>query len=375
MKILYITTVGVTMGFFRSFIANLLEAGHTVDIACNETESPVHACYREWGCRVFPLSCTRSPLSGGNLTAVSEIRELVRRERYDIVHCHSPIAAACTRIACRGLRRQGVRVIYTAHGFHFYQGAPLKNWLVFYPVEKLCARWTDALITINHEDYTLAQRKMHAKRVEYVPGVGLDVEKFAHVTFDRAAKRRELGVPEDAFLLLSVGELNENKNHETVIRALAQLPNTIHYVIAGEGPLRSRLLSTAKEAGAETRVHLLGYRTDVAELDHAADAYVLPSFRKGLNVSLMEAMAAGLPCIASDIRGNRELVRDGETGFLCPPGDAAHFAAGLRRLVEDASLRSRFGACGMEHIKQFSKERVEAQLLEIYKECLEGSDV
>lgn len=305
------------MGFFKSLIKELTDAGHTVDIAANEQDSPVPDCYREWGCKVFPISTSRSPFSIGNLKAIKQIRALAKD--YDIVHCHTPLAAAATRIACRPLRKkQGLRVIYTAHGFHFYKGAPKKNWIIYYPVEKYCSRFTDVLITINKEDYELATRKFRARRVEYVPGVGIDVEKFADTHADRAAKRRELGIPDDAKLILSVGELNENKNHRLVIEALAKLGRAdVCYLIAGVGDRKSELEQLAKERSVT--LLLPGYRRDVAELYKAADLFVFPSFREGLPVSLMEAMAAGLPCLASAIRGSADLL---PPAFLFSPNDS-----------------------------------------------------
>ena len=308
-KILYITTVGGTMSFFEDMIKQLTDEGYVVDIATNEFNRPVPDFYRTNGYKIFSLSCSRFPLNKGNIKAVKEIREIVSNGNYDIVHCHTPIAGAVTRLACRKFRKNGLKVFYTAHGFHFYKGAPFKNWLIYYPIEKLCSRFTDVLITINHEDYELAKKKMKAKRIEYVPGVGIDVEKFSNAVVDRAAKRSELGIPEDAFLLISVGELNENKNHQVVIRALAQLNNpNIHYMIAGKGPLDEQLKLLSQKLGVENQVHLLGYRNDVAELYKTADVNVFPSIREGLPVALMEAMACGVPCVASRIRGNADLL-------------------------------------------------------------------
>ena len=248
MKILYVTTIGGTMVFFKSLISELIEQVHTVDIASNVATSLVPECYKEWGCNVYPLSCSRSPLSKTNLTAISEIRKLVEEQEYDIVHCHTPVAAMCTRLACMRARKKGTRVFYTAHGFHFYKGAPKKNWLLFYPVEKVCAYFTDTLITINREDYAFAKRKFPIKCIEYVPGVGIDISKYESTTVDKTKKREEIGVPETANMLLSVGELNENKNHAAVIKAIGALADdNLHYVIAGSGPKRETLENLAKE--------------------------------------------------------------------------------------------------------------------------------
>lgn len=366
MRILYVTTVGLTMGFFKSFISDLLAQGHTVDIACNESEYMVDDYYKNMRCRVYPLSCSRSPLKADNLRTVREIRKLVCANRYDIVHCHTPVAAACTRIACRKARKAGTKVIYTAHGFHFYKGAPLKNWLIYYPVEKLCARMTDTLITINKEDYALAQEKLHAKRVAYVPGVGIDVSAFANTTVDRTAKRAEIGVPADAFLLLSVGELNENKNHETVIRAVAAAKDkSLHYAIAGRGMRHDALVSLADSLGIEEQVHLLSYRGDIPELYKTADAFVHPSFREGLPVSVTEAMASGLPVVASRIRGNTDLVRT-EHPLLCDPHSTPDFVTAIRLLADSPSVRAEIGRLNAENALPYDTANINRLLLEIY---------
>lgn len=366
MKILYVTTVGLTMTFFGSIIRELLDKGHTVDIACNESDSQVPDCYRDWGCGIHRIDCVRTPFAAGNARAVGQIRRLVRENGYGIVHCHTPIAAACTRLACKDLRKEGVRVFYTAHGFHFYKGAPLKSWLLYYPIEKLCAHFTDTLITINREDYALAKRKMKAGQVVYVPGVGIDVDKFRNTVVDRPAKRKELGIPEDAFLLLSVGELNENKNHQIVIRTLAELNDpSIHYAIAGNGALAEYLTVLAEQLGVADRVHLLGYRRDVAELYKTADVYVLPSLREGLNVSIMEAMASGLPVVCNRIRGNTDLVNT-LTGVLCSTHNACDLLSAIQCLRTNRQLREEMGRAGSRSAERFSVGEVNREMLKVY---------
>ena len=399
MKILYITTIGIGMVFYKSLIGELVAEGNEVDVATNETTSAVPAFYRELGCRIYHIDTSRSPFSLGNVRAIRQIRELVQENGYDLVHCHTPLAAASTRFACKGLRKQGkVKVLYTAHGFHFYKGAPLKNWLLFYPIEKLCSRYTDVLITINQEDYELAKKKMKAKRVEYVPGVGIDVAKFANMVVDRKQKRAELGVPETAFMLLSVGELNKNKNHKVVIKALAQLKDVqcehceqsedsrcaacapcadVHYVIAGIGKERNSLLRLAARLGV--KLHLLGFREDIAELDKVADCYVLPSIREGFNVSVMEAMASGLACVVSDIRGNRELI-DEKGGFLCKATSSEAFAEAIRKVLEKkvqtekvpvdkmlASGLEEYASYNPKKALAFDKAIINAQMKSIYE--------
>jgi glycosyltransferase involved in cell wall biosynthesis len=271
-------------------------------------------------------------------------------------------------------RKNNCKVIYTAHGFHFYKGAPLINWLLYYPVEKWLARYTDALITINQEDYDLARRKMKLRKggkVYYVPGVGIDSEKFGKASIDKGAKRRELGIPEDAVLLLSVGELNQNKNHETVIRAIADM--NVYYVIAGTGESQQYLESLIDTHNLQDRVKLLGFRNDVKELYEASDIFVFPSFREGLSVAVMESMASGLPCVISRIRGNVDLIEDGVNGFLCDPRNALEFAEKIALLANNAELREKMGRTNRMVIQQFSTDIVIQKMQDIYAAELLGS--
>lgn len=366
MKILYVTTIGGTMAFFIDYIDELVSKKHVVDIATNTNLYPVREIYNDLGCSIFNISCTRSPFSLSNITAIKQIKKIVEEGNYDIVHCHTPIAAACTRIACRKARKKGTKVIYTAHGFHFYKGAPLINWLVFYPIEKLCAHFTDILVTINKEDYNFALKKIKAKRVEYVPGVGIDVQKFANCEVDALAKKQELGVPNDAFLLLSVGELNENKNHQSVIRALAKIENkNPHYIIAGEGGLKDNLISLTEELGVKDRVHLVGQRDDVAELYKVADVYIHPSYREGLPVAVVEALAAGTPIICTNIRGNTDVVKDGINGVLVKPNAVDEIKKAINKLMTD---KGEIGKTNSVDAECFSVSSVNEKMYNIYSD-------
>lgn len=367
MKILYLTTIGSTMNFFTSFIRSLLDEGHTVDIATNETQRKVPQCYYDWNCNIHHISYARSPWSSGNVQAIKQIKKLVTENNYDIVHCHTPVAAACTRLACRSLRKNGTKVFYTAHGFHFYKGAPLKNWLFFYPIEKLCAYFTDVLITINREDYERAKKRLKAKFVEYVPGVGIDVDKFRSTVIDRAAKKMELGVPENSTVLVSVGELNKNKNHEVIIRALAELNDAnVHYMIAGEGPLKGYLRELADSLGVADRVHLLGYRNDVAEIYKAADICCFPSFREGLGLAAIEAMACGLPIVTSNVHGINDYSVDGVTGYKCVPRDVHAFGVAFKKLICDEPLSNMMGMHNEQLVEKYDLAIIASKMRQIY---------
>lgn len=367
MKILYVTTVSSTINaFFKHHIGMLINEGHNVDIACNANNWPIDDFYNELGCAFFQVDFSRSPLSKDNIKAYGQLKKIIYDGNYDIVHCHTPNASVITRLVCRKKRNKNeLKVFYTAHGFHFYKGSPAINWMLYYPVEKFCSRFTDKLITINTEDYSLAKKKFKAKEVCYVPGVGIDLSRFENVKVDRNAKRREIGVPEDAYLLFSVGELNENKNHQIVIKAVAKLNNpNIHYAIAGVGDKKEYLEDLANKLGISNQLHLLGYRKDVPELYTIADVFCFPSIREGLSVSLMEAMASGLPIICSSIRGNVDLLKNFQELLFDP--------FSLEQCEQAVHKISKFNISNIkqinaEHLLAFSKDNVINKMRDIYR--------
>lgn len=325
MKILFVATVRSHIGqFHMPIIRALKEEGHEVHVAYKDDSAQNTGLNLSGIDKVYEIPFERSPFSTKNIRAYHELKKVIKAEHYDVIHCHTPVGGALTRLACRKKRKSGLRVIYTAHGFHFYKGAPLKNWLLYYPVEWLCAHWTDVLITINKEDYVRAKKHMHAKRVEYVPGVGIDLQKFAPNRLSQEEKvrlRESVGVGKEDKLLLSVGELIRRKNHESVIRALAELDDPkLKYRICGCGELESYLQNLIDELHLTDRVQLLGYRNDISELCECADLFVFPSFQEGLPVALMEAIASKVPVICSDIRGNTDLVGQQEL-FDCTDTD------------------------------------------------------
>ncbi len=371
MKILYVVNTGVMMRHFRDFVGDLVSNGHTVDIACNEDEYKVGDYFLNLGCEVIRLSCIRKPFSAKNIRCYKEIKRLVSERNYDIVHCHTPIPAICARLACRKVRKQGTRVIYTAHGFHFFKGAPLKNWLLYYPAEKFCARFTDLLITINQEDYEIASKKMKAKEVKYVAGVGLNLDKFKPIEMDKAEFRKSIGVPENAVLIASVGELNVNKNHSVVVKAIAELNNPdIHYCIAGLGDQKEPLEQLAKSLNMENRLHLLGYREDINKIYNCADICCFPSLREGFPVSVMEAMACGLPCVVSHIRGNHELIGEAEGGYLCDAKDYISFKEKIGKLLSNKEVCEKMGQRNTEKVQEYGIETVVKTMNEIYAQVV-----
>lgn len=311
------------------------------------------------------IDFARSPFSRQTVVAYRELRRLFAEERFDLVHTHTPVGGVLTRLAARNARKAGTRIVYTAHGFHFYKGAPLANWLLWYPVERFMSRFTDVLITINHEDYERAKGFAHC-RVEYVPGVGVDLSRFAAVKC-AGAKRDELGLTPGDFALLSVGDLIPRKNQAAIVRALPLLPANTKLIVCGEGPERESLLSLAGQLGVSDRLALLGFRDDMAEIMHACDCLVFPSVHEGLPVSVMEAMASGLPVVASPIRGiDPDLLDDHVSGLLLPDSGPASIAAAVSELMGDGELRGRLIAGAVSSVRRFGLDEALASTSKIY---------
>lgn len=367
-KILFVATVVKThiLEFHLPYMNMLQELGWETDVAGKndfEPDEDVHIPYCD---HYYPIPFGRSPLDKCNLEAYRELKRLIDTENYDIIHCNTPVAAFLTRFAARQARKKGTKVIYTAHGYHFFKGAPLVNWLLYFPAEWISSFFTDLLITINQEDYAFSRKHMHAKRLEYVRGVGVPLERFRDMRAHRSEVRASLGLGEEDFVLLSVAEMTKNKNHAMMLRALQLLADPrIHLVCAGRGQEMEANQALCRVLGLEKQVHFLGYRKDVPLLYGAADAFLFISFREGLSLSLMEAMCSGLPCIVSPIRGNTDLIDDGKEGLYTPLTPEA-VARTIRTVADDPALRARLGEAAKEKVKAFSLDAVSAQMKELY---------
>lgn len=334
----------------------MIELGYKVDVACNFVEGStcsdekitlLKATLAEMGVNCYQIDFARNVLKvTQNLKAYRQTRKIVKEGGYDLIHSHSPIGGLLSRIAARDMRKcKGgqTKMVYTAHGFHFFKGAPLMNWMIFYPIEWVSSYLTDTLITITKEDFARATEKMHAGEVEYIPGVGIDVMKFRADVPEavKEQKRQEIGIGMDDVMMLSVGELNKNKNHEVVLRAMAKLGRKdVHYVIAGRGVLKDYLENLAKELGVCEQLHLLGFRADTKELYKVADVFAHPSFREGLSVAVMEAMASAMPIICTEIRGNTDLIDEGKGGYLFNPADVDGAFAALKKMVYESDRKA-----------------------------------
>lgn len=308
----------------------------------------------------------RSPLEKSNIKAYHQLKELISNEKYELIHCQSPIGGVLTRLALKKSQVKNSKLIYTAHGFHFYKGAPLKNWLMFYPVEYFFSRFTDVLITINQEDYKRAQT-FKAKHVEYIPGVGIDLDSI-QVNKEKVSKlKKGLEFSTDDFVLCSIGELNDNKNHNMVLEALSKVNDkNIKYIVVGDGELKEALTKKAKELNLENQVTFLGFRDDIYELLELSDVFIFPSYREGLSRSLMEAMAMGKPVVASNIRGNRDLIDDNTGGLLFNPRNVNQLSEHIITMLNNELFRETASNYNIEKVKQFSLENVLDEMSKIY---------
>lgn len=366
------------------------EMGYEVHVACNFKDGNTCDAGRirrlrrmlgDMGVVMHQWDCPRNIDSFQKCwNAYMQIWQLTGRYPYAWIHCHSPVGGALARIAAH---YRGIRIIYTAHGFHFYKGAPVKNWLLYYPAEKFLARWTQILVTVNREDECFARRWLHAGDIFRIPGVGIDTKRFA----DSSRRKREeflrtFDLPEHVRVILSVGELNEGKNHRIAVAALALMQRQdVYYLICGQGQLKEMLQKYADSLGAGGRIRMAGFQEDMPWIYQNADIFVLPSVREGMPAALMEAMAAGMPCVVSDIRGNRELIHDAEEDSIrteamplfCKPGgmrfslnQPAHLTKALKMLLDDASLRQECGMHNKIKIREYDLAAVQKRMRKIY---------
>ena len=352
----------------------LQNMGYEVHYATNYEHEDMYAdavrVIREHGVILHQIDFVRSPYNIiANEKAYRQLKELMRMEQFDGIHCHTPMAGALARLAANAT---GIKpVLYTAHGFHFYKGCPLKNKLIYQTAETFLARYTDAQITINREDFAAAQKFPLRGKAYYVPGIGVDVKKISSVQVDRATKRAELGIPQDAFVFITVGELITRKNQELLIRAFSNANVTnAQLLICGSGREKEHLEQRMQELKIADKVHLLGFRRDIYELLKCSDAFVFPSKQEGLPVALMEAMAAGLPCIASRIRGNVDLLK--RSRYLFEPADENMLCQLLNDAANGVQIEQEC-ELNWETLKKYDIKNVSKEMQSIYSAVIEGA--
>lgn len=365
MRVLMVTNKVKTYALgFQNVIEPLMSLGHSVVWAADFSQFVADRSVIP--CRTEQISINTNPLNPDNRRAYQQLLDIIEKLRIEAVVCSTPIGGALARLAAK--KKKISPVIYEAHGFLFFKGAPLINRTVYKWEEMILARYTDTLITITEEDFAAAQKlKLRSGRKPcFVHGAGVKVG--VTVNIDRAEKRKSIGVAESDFVIVSAGELNKNKNTEIIVKALKDVEGA-HYVACGVGPEKENLERLAQKLGVSDRFHLLGYRTDMPEIMACADVFTMMSFREGLPRAILEAMDLGLPCVGSDTRGIRDLIgTDG--GFVCKPTDAAAFASAFNKLKAQPKLRREFGEHNREKAKSYSTEIVRQELFDIYREVL-----
>lgn len=364
-RMLYVTTVSRTVNaFLVPHIMMLLDQGYLVDIACY-VDQKVNEVLINRGVEVHALPFTRNPLDLRNFKAFKKLSELQKENVYETVHVHTPIAALYGRLL--KVRFKNLKTVYTVHGFHFHQGGSIGGWLMYYPIEKVMAKLTDILITINDEDFKRGKR-LGAGETYKINGVGLSISDYQMREYEAKFNRYKYDLAKDDFVILMVAEVNKNKNHQQMIQAvelLKQRGKSVKVLCAGEGMMFERTQEEVSKRGLQDSILMLGYRTDIKELIGVSDIGILLSYREGLPRNIMELMACGKPVVGTNVRGIRDLVVDGETGFLVPIGDAVATANQIEKMMDNHELLRQMGAKAVKEVEKYNVESVVGELKKI----------
>lgn len=364
-KILYITTVSRTVNaFLVPHIHMLLDKGVQVDCACC-IDKEIDSSLIERGVKVFDIPFSRNPLSSNNFNAYKMLKEIQRKNQYDWIHVHTPIAGLYGRLLKVSFPH--LKAVYTAHGFHFHQGGSKVGWLVYYPIERLMASFTDILITINEEDFKRASN-FKAKKIFKINGVGINPQEYNISNFNRDEVKKQYGLDKDDFVIAMIAEVNVNKNHKQMLEAVKILNEQgIHVKVlcAGEGTLLNEIKDEIKVQGLNQQVKMLGFSQNIKEIIVASDIGLLLSYREGLPRSVMELMCFKKPVIGTNIRGNRDLISHGENGYLVEIGDYQQTADYIKQLFLKKELVKNLGEKAAKSMDSFSIDKVLNQLDEI----------
>lgn len=355
--------------FFTKFLIPhlkyLKDRGYEVHVACRDTGVTIPYCDKR-----YDVSFARSLNIKDNKKSLKQMKQILKKNNYDIIHCHTPFGAAITRIACK-LTNCKAKIIYTAHGFHFFKGASIKNWLVFYPVEKMLARWTDCVITMNEEDYNIAKNKFKS-HVYYIPGIGLDEKKFKNKISktEKTRLRNSLGLNQNDFVIIYAAELLKRKGQTWLLSTLQPLlikNSNIKLILAGNDSLHGTCQQLAKELHIEQQVLFLGFRNDISKLLQIANMAVSSSYQEGLPVNLMEAIYYHLPLVVTDCRGNKDFVKTGVNGYLIQGHNPNDFREKVEKIYHHVDL-DKVSEYDKNFINKFYLNNVLKEMDAIYKE-------
>ena len=367
-KILYITTLSRTINaFLVPHITSLSDKGNIVDCACNiDKDREIPKELRERNVKFYDIPFTRNPLDINNIKAFKNLLKIQNENNYDIIHVHTPIAAMYGRLL--KVKFPKLKTIYTAHGFHFHKDAPLINWIVYYPIEKIMSRFTDVIITMNEEDHMMT-KKFNVNETYKLNGVGLNLNHYNSEFFDKKQVRKKLGLSEDDFVIVMIAEVNKNKNHKQMIDAIKVLKDKgieIKVLCLDKGSLFENIKQYIKDIGLSENIKMLGYRSNVNEIICACDIGILMSYREGLPRNIMELMACKKPVIGTNIRGIRDLIKDGVNGYLVEVGDIKSTAEKIETLYNRRELIDNMSDNAYELIKDYSVDSIVRTLETIY---------
>lgn len=377
MKKVLITTA--LAGFIRSFLKNdikiLQEMGYEVHCAANKNHAgsgDIETFFKENNVIFHQIDfSSNKPISKDTIIAYKQLKELKNKYNYEIVHCHTPIAGAITRLIFNNSRKKGTKVIYTTHGFYFHKGSSKKTWIVYRTIEDLMSRLSDMIITINNEDFENA-KNMHCDKVRHINGVGVDTDRFINCNVESNRYRQLIGVNNNDLMILAIGELSNRKNHQIVIKALGKLsiPNAV-FVICGNAITEEATTEELKKLATENNIKLLllGLRKDIPEIIKCADIGVISSTREGLGLAGIEMLASGLPLVASRVHGIMDYMLDNKTGYLCNPYSESEFATSILKLT-DKNLRLQMKNECINSAKKFDKSISYKQMKNIYYEII-----
>ncbi|KQL54039.1 glycosyl transferase [Heyndrickxia shackletonii] len=370
MKILIVSTVSGTINtFLIPHIKWLIEKGNEVSVASNYAED-IDDRISELGCTIYSVPFQRNPLKIENYQALKSIKQIVLNGKYEMVHVHTPVASLLTRFACRKIK--GVTMVYTSHGFHFFNGAPMKNWIIYCTLERLAARWTDVLITMNDEDFDYGQKLTLRSNIPCfkVHGVGVDLNKFSPISREeKLALRSEYQYNPNDFIVIYVAELSYRKQQDLLIKSISRLQkniNQIKLLLVGDGELLETYKKMAANFKLDNQVEFLGYRKDIDKLLAMSDIAVSTSRQEGLPVNIMEAMATGLPIVVTNCRGNRDLITNNYNGIVVGVNDEKACANAIEKVYRSNKTRTIFSKNNINSIQTYKINNILSEMEEIY---------
>jgi glycosyltransferase EpsD len=318
----------------------------------------------------------RAPFSKENFSAYKRLKVAIEEGNFSLIHCHTPAASVLTRLASKASRRNGTKLIYTAHGFHFFTGAPWLNWMLYYPIELWLSNMTDAIVCINHEDFNRIKRK-GSKTCEYhlIPGVGTDKNRFFNVEkSEKETIRQKNNIDLNDFIVVYCAEFSDRKNHQFIIKAvrdnIQRLDNNIKFLFAGKGETEEHLKDLVRKYKLEDKFHFLGFRSDIDQVYKMADIGISSSKQEGLGLNLVEEMMCGLPVIATLIRGHNEIIDDQQNGFLFTQGNASQFVDLIQLLKNDKTLYQNFSEKAMIKARKFELNNALETMTNIYRQYI-----